>query len=114
MREFLRKLGWLLRRRDKEDELREELQFHLEEEAEPSGRGGVDRGSSVGGTARVGECRFGEGGYALGVGMDVLGTARPGFAVCAPDDGGEPVIHGTGGAVPGARDRGELGDLQFH
>src|SRR5580704_8306469 len=34
MREFLRKLGWLLRRRHKEDELREELQFHLEEEAE--------------------------------------------------------------------------------
>jgi MacB-like periplasmic core domain len=29
-----RKLGWLRRRRNKEDELREELQFHLEEEAE--------------------------------------------------------------------------------
>src|SRR5258708_5841688 len=34
MNSFFRKLGWLLRRRDKEDELREELQFHLEEEAE--------------------------------------------------------------------------------
>ncbi len=34
MMEIFRKLGWLLRRRDKEEELREELQFHLEEEAE--------------------------------------------------------------------------------
>src|SRR5438105_817746 len=34
MNSFFRKLGWLLRRRDKENELREELQFHLEEETE--------------------------------------------------------------------------------
>ena len=31
---FFRKLTWLWRRRSKEDELREELRFHLEEEAE--------------------------------------------------------------------------------
>ena len=34
MNEFFRKLGWLARRRQKEDDLREELQFHLAEEAE--------------------------------------------------------------------------------
>jgi hypothetical protein len=34
MNSFFRKLGWLWKRRDKEAELREELQFHLEEEAE--------------------------------------------------------------------------------
>ena len=34
MSSFLRKLEWLLRRRDKEAELRAELEFHLEEEAE--------------------------------------------------------------------------------
>jgi macrolide transport system ATP-binding/permease protein len=34
MIEFFRKLKWLVQRRRKEDELREELQFHLEEEAE--------------------------------------------------------------------------------
>jgi predicted permease len=34
MNSFFRKLCWLARRRDKEDELREELQFHLEEEEE--------------------------------------------------------------------------------
>ena len=34
MKSFLRKLGWLVRRRSKEAELEEELRFHLEEEAE--------------------------------------------------------------------------------
>ena len=34
MNAFFRKLSWLRRRPSKEDELREELQFHLEEEAE--------------------------------------------------------------------------------
>ena len=34
MTSFLRKLSWLTQRRRKEDELREELQFHLDEEAE--------------------------------------------------------------------------------
>ena len=34
MNSFFRKLRWLTRRSDKEAELREELQFHLEEEAE--------------------------------------------------------------------------------
>ena len=31
---FIRKLAWLTQRRRKEAELREELEFHLEEEAE--------------------------------------------------------------------------------
>src|SRR5271169_187285 len=31
---FFRKLAWLRQRRQKEDELRDELQFHLDEEAE--------------------------------------------------------------------------------
>src|SRR5688572_27499163 len=34
MTSFLRKLTWWVRRRRKEDELREELEFHLEEEAD--------------------------------------------------------------------------------
>jgi predicted permease len=34
MNSFFRKLRWLVQRRDKEAELREELRFHLEEEAE--------------------------------------------------------------------------------
>ncbi len=34
MNPFFRKLRWLTERRRKEDDLREELQFHLDEEAE--------------------------------------------------------------------------------
>jgi macrolide transport system ATP-binding/permease protein len=34
MTSFFRKLGWLIRRRHKEDELQEELQFHIAEEAD--------------------------------------------------------------------------------
>jgi macrolide transport system ATP-binding/permease protein len=37
MMEFYRKLKWLVQRRRKEDELREELEFHILEEAEQSG-----------------------------------------------------------------------------
>ena len=33
MTSMFRKLAWWVRRRQKEEELREELQFHLEEEA---------------------------------------------------------------------------------
>jgi len=38
---FFRKLRWLARRRDKEAELREELQFHLDQEAEERQEDGV-------------------------------------------------------------------------
>ena len=41
MSSFLRKLLWLARRSDREAELREELQFHLEEEAEERERDGL-------------------------------------------------------------------------
>ena len=38
---FFRKLGWLLRRTSKEDQLAEELRFHLEEEAEERREAGL-------------------------------------------------------------------------
>src|SRR5512145_1035521 len=41
MKSFLRKLGWLLRRNQKEADLREELQFHLDEETEDRSVDGV-------------------------------------------------------------------------
>jgi putative ABC transport system permease protein len=43
MNSFFRKLRWLARRPDKEAELREELQFHLEEEAQQRQEGGLAR-----------------------------------------------------------------------
>ncbi len=42
MKPFFRKLAWLARRRDKESELQEELQFHLEAEAEERIEAGCD------------------------------------------------------------------------
>ena len=41
MSSFFRKLSWLARRRQKEAELREELEFHLQEEAEDRGADGL-------------------------------------------------------------------------
>src|SRR5690349_17255581 len=42
MSAFFRKLNWLVRRCDKEAELREEIQFHLEEEAQQRAAQGLD------------------------------------------------------------------------
>ena len=41
MKTFLRKLGWFARRRRKEAELRDELEFHLSEEADERREGGL-------------------------------------------------------------------------
>lgn len=43
MRSFMRKLLWLMQRRRREAELREELQFHLEEEAEERHEDGISQ-----------------------------------------------------------------------
>jgi hypothetical protein len=43
MMEFFRKLKWLVQRRRREDELQEELQFHLAEEAEEQRAAGARR-----------------------------------------------------------------------
>jgi len=43
MSSLLRKLSWLLQRRRKEAELRDELQFHLEQEADERQAQGVDK-----------------------------------------------------------------------
>lgn len=41
MTAFFRKLGWLARRRRREDDLAAELRFHLEEEAEERREAGL-------------------------------------------------------------------------
>jgi len=40
---FFRKLRWLMQRRAREDELREELHFHLQEEAEERTEEGLSK-----------------------------------------------------------------------
>lgn len=47
MSSFFRKLRWLSQRRAREDELREELQFHLEEEAEERTEEGLSKGEAL-------------------------------------------------------------------
>src|SRR5947209_4793874 len=46
MRELIRKLIWFVQRRRKEDELREELQFHLDEETEQLHQAGLGRNNA--------------------------------------------------------------------
>jgi hypothetical protein len=46
MNAFFRKLGWLTRKSSKEAELREELQFHMEEEAERRQSAGLTQGEA--------------------------------------------------------------------
>src|SRR4029077_867348 len=46
MNSFFRKLRWLTRRSDKEAELREELHFHLEQEAEQRQDDGLTEGEA--------------------------------------------------------------------
>jgi hypothetical protein len=46
MTSLFRKLSWLAQRRRKEDELREELQFHLDEEAEQRQAEGLEKASA--------------------------------------------------------------------
>ena len=55
MSSFFRKLRWWAQRRDKEAELREELRFHLEEEAEEK----QERGLSENEAGRAARLEFG-------------------------------------------------------
>ncbi|MGA3190578.1 MAG: permease prefix domain 1-containing protein, partial [Bryobacteraceae bacterium] len=55
MTEFLRKLKWLAQRRRKEDELREELQFHIDEEADQQGLPEVEARRELGNLTRLRE-----------------------------------------------------------
>ena len=47
MNSFFRKLRWLTQRSQKESELRDELQFHLDEEAEQRREEGLTKGPLV-------------------------------------------------------------------
>ena len=75
---FIRKLNWLAQRGRKEDELREELKFHLDEEAEQLQAEGLakDRGD-LGRAARFGKRHFGSretpAPRGLGYGLNNLG-----------------------------------------
>ena len=77
MTAFLRKLSWFLKRRSKEAELQEEIQFHLDEEAEEHQVEGL-AGDQAERMARrdLGNIALTAEGYARGVDMDAVGAAR--------------------------------------
>ena len=84
MNSFFRKLRWLTQRRNKEAELREELQFHLEEEAEQrQAEGLAEEERPLGGAPRTGQPHPGAGEHSRRVGMDHPGATRPGPALRA-------------------------------
>ncbi len=76
MNSFFRKLRWLTQRSDKDAELREELQFHLEEEAEQRQEDGLAEDEAMGGTPRVWERLLGRGSHSHRVGLDAIGATR--------------------------------------
>ena len=77
MNSFFRKLRWLTRKSDKEAELREELQFHLEQEAEQRQDDGLTEGEARWAARReLGNRRTGGGKHARRVGLDATGAVR--------------------------------------
>ena len=67
-----------MRRPDKEAELQEELQFHLEEEAGERQARSARRRSAARGPPGIGKRRSGAGGHARHVDLDIRGTTRAG------------------------------------
>jgi len=112
---FFRKLGWLTRRRSKENQLTAELQFHLEEETEEPGSRCVRAGRALGGAggnwetwAWCGEDTRAMWSWTLleQLGQDLRYGARTILR--------NPAFHTLAAAYRGAGYWGEHGDLQLH
>ena len=113
MNSFFRKLRWLTQRSEKEAELREELQFHLEEEAEQRQEDGSDGGRGpMGGTPRTGQRRSGEGGHSRRVGLDATGAIRARCRLRTAPDPPQSGVLGHRHRDTGARHRREHRDVQ--
>ena len=114
MTSFFRKFTWWVQRRRKEDELREELEFHLANEADQRQADGLsaDQASwaarrDLGNVTPIGKtrARCGRGS------CSITGAGPP---LRAADDVPEPLVHRPGRALAGARDRCQHRDLQLH
>ena len=115
MTSLFRKFTWWLQRRRKEDELREELQFHLAEEADERQADGLSEDQAqMGRPPRPGQRDAAAGRHAHAVDVDPARAARAGPALRPADDVQEPRVHGAGRAVARAGDRRQHGDLQLH
>ena len=110
-----RKLSWWLQRRRREAELREELEFHLDEEAEarhadglPSDQARAAARRDLGNVTLLRE-------ETRTLWSWVLARAvRAGRSIRPARDAQESDVHRAGGALAGARDRRQHGDLQLH
>ena len=115
MTSLFRKLTWWLQRRRKEDELREELQFHLEEEAGERQADGLSEDEArwaarrdLGNVTLLREDTRTLWSWIL---LEQLAQdVRYGLRTMSQ----EPPVHGAGRAVARARHRRQHGDLQLH
>ena len=115
MTSLFRKFTWWVQRRRKEDELREELQFHLGEEADERQADGLTEDQAqMGRPPRPGQCDAAAGRRSHAVDVDSARAARAGSALRPADDVQEPRVHRPGRTLARAGDRRQHGDLQLH
>ena len=115
MTSLFRKFTWWLQRRRKEDELREELQFHLAEEADERHADGLSEDQARWAARRdLGNVTLAAGRHAHAVVVDPARAAGAGRPLRPADDVQEPPVHRPGGTVARARHRREHCDLQLH
>ena len=112
MNPFFQKLRSLMHRRRKEDELREELQFHLDEEAEERQAEGL-AGEEARRAARrdMGNITLVQEETRAVWTWTLPGTTGAGLPLRLSHDGGQQDLQHAGDSVAGARHRSQHGDL---
>ena len=115
MTSFFRKLAWWRQRRRKEDELREELQFHLEEEADERQADGLPEDEAqMGRPPRPGQRDAAAGRHARGVDVDAARATGAGHPLRPAHDGRQQDVQRDGDPVARAGDRRQHRHLQLH
>ena len=112
---LVRKFMWWLQRRRKEDELREELQFHLSEEAGERRADGLPEDQATWAARRdLGNVTLLQEEHAHAVVVDPARAAGARRSLRPAGDGQEPSVYGPRRTVACARDRRQHRDLQLH
>lgn len=103
MNSFFRKLGSLAHRAEKEAALREELQFHMEEEAEQRQEDGLPENEAPLAARRVGQSRVEGGRTPARPGLDAIGATRTRCRLRIAPDPPEPGVLNRRNGNTGAR-----------
>ncbi len=115
MTSLFRKFTWWLQRRRKEHELREELQFHLAEEAGERTADGLSEEEARWAARRdLGNVTLLQENTRVTVVVDPPRAAGAGRPIRPAGDVQEPPVHGACSAVARAGDRCQHRDLQLH